>query len=369
MKTKIGFIGVGWRAHCYMKVIEQFRHRMEISAVLVRSKERAEKMEQEYPGKVDTDLETFLSKKHDFVIVLVPKEHVLHYIEVLMKKGIPVLSETPPGNGVEELNFCYELKQKYNAKIQVAEQCFLRPYYQAVLQLIREGYLGDVNNITMGMLHDYHAVSVTRKIMGVGYENCTIDAKEYYFPVHYHCGREGIHPEDASNVRADHRKRADVVFESGKTMFYDFSDEQYFNYFRTKHLCVRGEIGEIFDFNTSFLGRDGYPHPGKIIRDEIGQYENLEGCALRGLLHNGVPVYRNPYCGEGIRLSDDEIAMAEILDGMKRYIDGGVEIYPLEEAMQDTYLHLVLDESIRQKKAITTETQSWVQFQQEQCEE
>ena len=362
MKIQIGFIGAGWRAHCYMKVIDQFQHRMEVSSVFVRSKERAEQMEQEYPGKVDTNLEAFLSKKHDFVIVLIPREHVLYYIEALMKRGIPVLSETPPGNGIEELNLCYALKQKYHAKIQVSEQCFLRPYYQAVLNLIGKGSFGQINNVSMEMLHDYHAMSVTRKILGVGYENCTIDAKEYYFPVHYHCGREGIHPEDARNVIADHRKRADVVFESGKTLFYDFSDEQYFNYFRTRHLCVRGELGEIFDFDTSFWGTDGYPHPGKIIRDELGQYENLEGYALRGILHNGMPVYRNPYCDEGVRLSDDEIAMACILDGMKRYIDTGEEIYPLEEALQDTYLHLIMDESVRQKKAITTEAQTWVKL-------
>ena len=362
-QLKIGFIGVGWRAHGYMRVIREFRHRMEVSGVLVRSAERAAQMETEYPGKVDQELEHFLKREHDFVMVLVPKEHVLYYIRELMKAGIPVLSETPPGDGVKELNECYALRNELGGKIQVTEQCHLRPYYQAVLKLAGDGRLGEIHNVGMGMLHDYHAMSVMRKIMGLTYENAVIDAKEYYFPVHYHCGREGIHAENPSKVVKDHRKRADVVFENGKVGFYDFSDEQYFNYFRTRHLCVRGTLGEIFDYDTAFLGQNGLPCPGKIQRDELGQYENLEGCALRSLILNGEVIYENPYWREDVRLNDDEIAMAAILDGMKTYIDGGKEIYPLEEALQDTYMHLTLDESIRQGKPLTTRTQDWAKEQ------
>lgn len=359
MKLKIGFIGVGWRAHCYMRVIKEFRHRMEVSGVFVRSEKRAAEMESEFPGKVYQDLDTFMNCEHDFVMVLVPRESVLYYIEELFKKGIPVLTETPPGNGVEELNRCYELKKKYNGKIQVTEQCHLRPYFQAVLNLIKQGYLGNISNIGMGILHDYHAMSIIRKTLGLTFENCTIDAKEFYFPVHYHCGREGMHAEPASNLKNDHLKRADILFENGKVGFYDFSDEQYFNYFRTKHLIVRGDLGEINNFDVAYLGENGLPVLGQIQRDELGRYENLEGCTLRGLTLNGKTIYENPYAKEDVRLNDDEIAMAVIIDGMKRFIDGGEEIYPVEEAMQDTYLHLTLDESIRLRKPLTTTTQSW----------
>lgn len=48
-----------------------------------------------------------------------------------------------------------------------------------------------------------------------------------------------------------------------------------------------------------------------------------------------------------------------ILDSMARYAAGGEEVYPLKEALQDTYLHLMLDESIRQGCPLTTTTQSW----------
>ncbi len=361
MKTRIGFIGSGWRAHGYMRVIRELSARMEVGGVLVHSARSREQMEAEYPGRVYTQLEDFLKQPYDFVMVMTPGEKSLDYNKALMERGIPVLSETPPGKGVQELNECFRLKQKYHAKIQVTEQCHLRPYYQAVLNLAASGRLGRIVSVDMGILHDYHAMSIIRKCMGLRFENCEIRAREFYVPVHYHCGREGLHAENAGNLKQDHLKRGDLVFETGQLAFYDFSDEQYFNYFRTRHLTVRGTLGEIANDNAAYLGPEGLPVTGRISRDALGEYENLEGCGLRTLTLNGQCLYRNPYIGQDVRLNDDEIAMAGILDGMTAYVRGGEEIYPLEEALQDTYLHLMLDESIRTGGTIRTQSQSWAE--------
>ena len=359
MKLQIGIIGSGWRAHCYMRVIRAFSHRMEVAGVLVHSSGSRLAMEQEYPGRIYTDLEQFLQQPYTFVMVMVPGAEALTYNAALMRRGIPVLSETPPGFGVEELNRCYAEQQETGAKIQVTEQCHLRPYYRAVEALTGSGKLGKIWSIHMGILHDYHAMSIIRRNFGAGFANCRIDARAYSFPVHYHCGREGLHAEAAQNIIQDRRKRADIVFETGQTAFYDFSDEQYFNYFRKRHLFVQGELGEIADQDVAYLGEDGLPVTGRLLRDRIGEYENLEGCGLRSLQLNGQVLYRNPYLQEDVRLNDDEIAMAQILDGMAAYVGGGEEIYPLREALQDTYLHLMLDESIRLGQPIETTTQSW----------
>ena len=359
MKTRIGFIGSGWRAHGYMRVIRELSARMEVSGVLVHSSKSREQMEAEYPGRIYTQPDEFLKQLFDFVMVMVPGKDSLFYNRMLMERGIPVLSETPPGMGVQELNECFLLKQKYHAKIQVTEQCHLRPYYQAVLALTGSGRLGKIVSVDMGILHDYHAMSIIRKCMGLTYENCEISARDFYVPVHYHCGREGLHAENADNLKQDHLKRADIIFETGQLAFYDFSDEQYFNYFRTKHLTVRGTLGEISGENAAYLGEDGLPVTGTIRRDVLGAYENLEGCGLRGLTLNGHNLYQNPYIHKDVRLNDDEIAMAGILDGMAGYVHGGSQIYPLEEALQDTYLHLMLDESIRTGEKIRTQSQSW----------
>ena len=359
MKTRIGFIGSGWRAHGYMRVIRELSAWMEVAGVLVHSAQSREKMDSEYPGKIYTNLEEFLQQDYTFVMVMVPGREALHYNAALMERGIPVLSETPPGFGVQELNECWKLKQKFNARIQVTEQCHLRPYYQAVLHLVRSGMLGKIVSVDMGILHDYHAMSIIRNCMGLSFENCEIEAQEFYVPVHYHCGREGLHAENAGNLKQDHLKRASMVFETGQLAFYDFSDEQYFNYFRTKHLTVRGTLGEIADEKVACLGPDGLPVTGTIRRDALGEWENLEGCGLRSLTLNGAPIYQNPYIHRDVRLNDDEIAMACMMEGMAAYVRGGEEIYPLKEALQDTYLHLMLDEAVKAGRKIRTETQSW----------
>ena len=72
MKLQIGFIGSGWRAHGYMRVIREFSSRMEIAGILVHSRESREKMEQEYPGRIYTDLAEFLSRPYIFGTVRVP---------------------------------------------------------------------------------------------------------------------------------------------------------------------------------------------------------------------------------------------------------------------------------------------------------
>ena len=358
-KIRIGIIGSGWRAHGYMRVIREFSHRMETAGILVHSEESRRKMEQEYPGKIYTDLEKFLKEEYTFVMVMVPGKDALGYNAHLMKKGIPVLSETPPGFGVEELNECYALQQRYQAKIQVTEQCHLRPYYQAVQRLIDDGYLGRICCVHMGILHDYHAMSIIRRSLGIGFGDCGIDARQYQVPVHFHCGRAGLTAQAPDNLVSDKRKRAEIIFDSGQLAFYDFSDEQYFNYFRKKHLFIQGELGEIADLDVAYLGDGNLPVTGTIRRDTLGEFENLEGCGLRSLTLNGKALYENPYLQEDVRLSDDEIAMAQILDGMAAYVDGGEQIYPLTEALQDTYLHLMLDESIRTGKKIRTSAQSW----------
>ena len=360
MRAKIGFIGSGWRAHGYWKVIKELPDRFEVAAILTHSGKSREIAEQEYPGKVYDSFDKFAEQKLDYVMLLVPRTHVLGYVERLFQRNIPVLSETPPGDGLAELLECYRLKQRFQGKIQVAEQYFLQPYHSGVYGLIREGRIGEVSNLTISMIHDYHGISIMRRMLGTGFQNCEITARAYTFPVHTHCGRGGLYGNPGA-VTMDRRKVAEFVFEGAfqKVGFFQFSDEQYFNYFRTRHINIQGDKGEIFDDQAAYMGENGYPVKGRIVREDLGQYSNLEGYCLRGLGLNGEWIYRNPYEDSGARLSDDEIAMAGILDGMAEYVRTGKEIYSLEEALQDTYLYLCMEEAIGQGTAVCTKTQEW----------
>lgn len=70
-------------------------------------------------------------------------------------------------------------------------------------------------------------------------------------------------------------------------------------------------------------------------------------------------MYRNPYADRDLRLTDEEIAVAQMMEGMKTYVETGKEVYPLEEALQDTYLFLMMDEAAKEGKEIQIQDQCW----------
>ncbi len=343
---KIGFIGNGWRANGYWRVIHQVPEKFEISGVLFRSAEKAAAYNARHPGRAFTDMDEFLRQDHDMVFILLPRGVVLPYIEKCLAAGFPLLVETPPADGVEQLRAVWALQKQYNAKIQVAEQYFLQPYHKAVRALVDRGVLGEVSNLRIAMAHDYHGISVMRRLLGVGDRPCVITAQRFSFPVLRHCGREGL-TRGADVIRDDSRKVATFAFEGGKVGFFDFADEQYFNYFRGRHLNVQGTHGEINDYDVAYWNGD-LPITGRLARQDMGKDSNLEGYFHRGFTWNGGLIYENPFAPfVEARLTDDEIAMGSLLLGMERLIQTGEEIYPLKEALQDTYLYLMMDESIR----------------------
>ena len=68
-------------------------------------------------------------------------------------------------------------------------------------------------------------------------------------------------------------------------------------------------------------------------------------------------VYKSPY--PGIRINDDEIAVAVCLEKMKIYVDSGTEFSSFRDALQDTYLSFVMQECMKGRKSVTTTSQLW----------
>ncbi len=355
---KIGFIGNGWRTEGYWRIVHEVPEEFEISGVLFRNPDKAAAFGKTHPGLAFTELDAFLGQDHDMVFILLPRHIVLPYIEAVLKAGFPLLVETPPANGPDELNAVWELQKKYGAKIQVAEQYFLQPYHRAVKALADRGVFGEISNLRISMAHDYHGISVMRRLLGTEGLPCSITGQRFEFPVLWHCGREGL-AEGSEKIVRDGRKVASFVFENGKVGFFDFAGEQYFNYFRSRHLNVQGTHGELNDYNVAYWnGR--MPVSARLERQDTGKDSNLEGYFHRGITWNGEYVYENPFAKyPKARLTDDEIAMGSLLLGMKRMIAGGEEIYPLREALEDTYLYLMMDEAIRTGTAVKTTPQAW----------
>ena len=353
---KIGFIGSGWRTQGYWRVVKQVPERFEISGVLFRNPDKAAAFGADHPGLAFTDLGDFLKQPHDMVFILLPAHAVPPYAEAALSAGFPLMIETPPTWDPEKLTELWEIQRKYGAKIQVAEQYFLQPYHRAVRTLVDRGTLGEVSNLRISMAHDYHGISVMRRLLGKGAADCTITGQRFGFPVLSHCGRNGL---GEGVLRTDGRKTAAFAWDDGKVGFFDFAGAQYFNYFRSRHLNVQGTHGELCDYGVTYWN-GSMPVSARLERQDTGKDSNLEGYFHRGITWNGDMIYESPFAKyTEARLTDDEIAMGSLLLGMERMIRTGEEIYPLAEALTDTYLFMKMDEAIRTGSPVHTEKQIW----------
>lgn len=356
MKTKFIVIGYGWRADFFYRIAKLLPEHFEISAGVLRTQERAEQIQREEGVFATSDLEEALKTGPDFAVLCVPRGIVRDYLVKLMEKKIPVLCETPPGKDTNELTELWETVQKLQGKVQVIEQYFLQPYYAAVEKIIGAGYLGEVSNVMLSALHGYHAMSIYRRLLGTGYENCTIQGKRFFFELTATNGREGF-DYSGKMIKAE-RDWACMEFESGKTGFFDFSGEQYFSTIRERRWNIQGNRGEINDMTVRFLNQDNMTVQQQIQRVDVGINNNSQW-AHKGMLFLDKQMYENPYYPA--RMNDDEIAVASCLSGMKNYIETGEECYSLREALQDTYLSFMLEEAIETGKTIKTETQIWAE--------
>ncbi len=75
----------------------------------------------------------------EFVVLAIKRGCVTDYLLELFEKGIPVLTETPPGESQEDLQKLWSAYEKYQPKIQVAEQYFLQPLYASWHKAIAAG--------------------------------------------------------------------------------------------------------------------------------------------------------------------------------------------------------------------------------------
>ena len=354
MKTKILVVGCGWRSQIFFRAVENLKDQMEIVGVLMHSEKRAAEIQAERGIFATDNFEEAIALKPDFVLLCVPRAVMKDYIVRFMKEQIPVLCETPPGKDVAELNEVWQAKVYYNGKVQVAEQYFMQPYYSAVLNVIASSRLGDIVNVKMSAIHGYHAISIFRKFMGLGYENCTIRGTRFAFPVTKTRNRAGWH--ETGEILKPKRDLVEFVFDSGKTAFYDFDDEQYFSPIRSRSWNVQGVRGEIKDMSVCYLDERNQPITEEMHRVDDG-VNNIDGWSHMHITFAGKRIYDNPF--QGMRINDDEIAITDMMVRMKKYVETGEDFYSLREGLQDAYLNFCMEEALESGEKIKTEDQSW----------
>lgn len=356
-KIRYAVIGSGWRAMFYIRIAKLIPESFELTAVLIKDREKGMRFAIEHAVKVVQSLEQIEKEQPDFVVLAIKRGAISGYLTTLFKRKIPVLCETPPGEDLETLRSLWRDYQKYDGKVQIAEQYFLQPLYAAWENVIYNERIGEVQNINISSLHGYHGASIIRRYLKEGFHNARIYGKRFWFDVTDTYGRDGMIFN--GEIFKCSRDRLTMEFDDGKVAYFDFADPaQYHSFIRTRQINVQGTRGEIDDLEVRYLTDKNLPVMQKLHRIDLGTYNNQEWTHY-GIMLGEEFLYRNPFVNA--RVNDDEIAVASCLQKMKGYLENEEEFYSLREALQDMYICLMMEEAVRHPNEIQQmQMQEWV---------
>lgn len=349
-KIRYAIIGSGWRAMFYVRIAKALPDQFEVTHLLCRTSEKKKNIEAEYDVPVTLKEKDIFTDEPDFVVVAVNKASIFEVSKQWMEYGYPVLCETPPATTIEQLEKLWQLTQlkeeecpisaitgkRASYKMQVAEQYFSYPKHAAQIALIQSGLIGEPVSMSISHVHDYHAISLIRRMLHTKNESAMVIGRSYSFPVTETHDRY-VEFTTGKIVKKEHSILT-LEYESGKMALYDFCGDQYHSTIRTRHILVRGTRGELCDDGVLFLNEEHVAQKGLIqyeIDEKTGEYLKIT--------FQGQTIYEPPFgvCG----LSDDETAIAVLLSGMKDYIDTGKEAYSFREGLSDAAFTIAMHEA------------------------
>jgi predicted dehydrogenase len=347
-------VGAGWRAEFFLRIARALPDRFKIVGLAVRDAEKGRAVEASWGIPTWRDIDGLLaSAKPAFVLVSVPQPAAPGIIAELAARNIPILTETPPAPTREGLLALWKLVEG-GARIQVAEQYIYQPLHAARLAVASAGRLGKPNFAHVSACHGYHGTSLIRHFLGVGFETAIVTARAFESDIVAGPGRNG--PAPAEKLVRSRQVLAQLDF-GGRLGVYDFTGDQYFSWVRSLGVLIRGERGEIRDYDVRYLEAFDQPVHYRLGRQNAGEDGNLEGLWHKGYTGGSEWIYRNPF--PYAPLSDDEIAIATVLAGMGAYVEGGPEIYSFAEAAQDQWLSLAIDEALQAGAPVNVAKAPW----------
>ena len=381
-KMRVGIIGSGGRAVLHLKAILPLRDEFEICSMRFRTQEKAEKFQKEYGIPVTTSMDEFLASKPDFIIVCTSYFDQDILIRQFLEEGIPVLAETPPASSMQGLIDLWTVSQEKRSKILIAENCFEQPFWAAKMEAIKRGYLGDVQMVTIGHTHEYHAFSMMRLLLGEMDTPFTMIGKKMVYPLtltHNHSNQPILpgEPQYASDYLSKHmdlefalKKDPDgreildglvhqatsyhaiVNFESGKTGFYDFTVAQFWSGIRSRYVLIRGSRGEIKDDQIKYIGKDNYSKTGML------QSNFTADGGLKSITLDDEVLYENDLLSRGIGVNPD---ISKMSLNMKHYLETGDAPYSFSAGLQDTYMTMLLHHEVAEHpfQLIHSEKMPW----------
>ncbi|MCQ2412060.1 MAG: Gfo/Idh/MocA family oxidoreductase [Sphaerochaetaceae bacterium] len=355
-------VGSGWRSLYFVRIVKALPERFELCAMLCRTQEKAAKMAAEYGIHTTTSIDECVSLNPDFVVVVVTKTMGHEVAMQWMDLGFCVLLETPAGLDLQALNETWKRHEK-GQKIVICEQYNQYPQLHALIQVANSGLLGNRHCLNISIAHEYHGASIMRELLDVPTnEQFTLTAKTYEFPTTQTLTRY----DDFKDGRIANKKRtiATFEFENGKVAVYDFDSEQYRSPIRKNTVKLQGTRGEIIDEKVYYLDAKNDGVVSEItISDRLVEtpYDNPNLKLVREVMDvsfEGKSVYSPVFgpCG----LAQDETAIATIMQGTYRYAKGQAgSPYPLEKALQDAYIMILMQKADQSGEKVKSERQIW----------
>lgn len=344
-------VGSGYRAMFYARIAKRYPEQFELKYVLCRSEEKAGRLIREQGVPATASVEQCERAKPDVVVVAVNKDAIADVAAEWMRKGYPVAAETPAGSSVEKLNMLWDLQVNHGGRLMVCEQYHRYPVLAGGLKAIEEGKLGDPYAVYLSVAHDYHGISLIRRMLRIGLEPVKMRGSRYELPVTETDSRYG----KITDGRVGKKLRDHVIMEfvCGKSAFYDFSGVQYHSDIRSRHLTVQGQDGEWSDTVLRYVNQEYRPEKELMPLYFDSRYQALVTDELRELGRE----WRPELLLEQIQ---DEYAIATMLYDMREYLAGGPEVYPLAEALEDAYLWKLMQEAVvNPGKEVVSERMLW----------
>ncbi|HET9186737.1 MAG TPA: Gfo/Idh/MocA family oxidoreductase [Acidothermaceae bacterium] len=351
-----GVVGGGWRTEFFLRLATMAPEHFSVSGVVTRSAEKGAAIEAAWGVPTfRSSSELVRASSPEFVIPAVSWDAAPQAVKDLVALEIPVLVETPPAPDLDGLRDLWSAVGA-SGLVQVAEQYLLMPMHAARLALLREGVIGEVTSVQISSTHLYHATSMMRGMLDVGFAPATVSAQVFTAPLVDPLGKDGW--TDDSKLHDAATTIATIDFGAGRTGLYDFTDNQWWNPLRARRIVIRGSRGEIVDDAVVRLVDARTPVSSVLTRRRLGVDLNLEGSDVEHISFDGRVVWRNAYLGS--RFSEDDLAVTALLSQMALWCRGeGPAPYPLAEGCQDHLLGLAIGESARTGAPVTTSVEAW----------
>ncbi len=352
---RFAVVGHGWRADFFLRIAKQAPEYFSCVGAVTRTEGAGSALQSEWGIPSYRSIEELIAHHElDVVVVSIPRTETPTVVAHLVDLGLRVLTETPPAGNVDALLGLWEAAGE-SGLVCVAEQNPYLPVFVGVQNIIATGAIGTVSSASLSWTHDYHAISVLRRMLGIAGESLRIIATATIEPLLDAADRRNggslLEVVDGTHTRA-------LLDTGDKSALYDFVSNQWYNPLRERRILVRGSHGEIDAESVIWSSGDGTPMKAPIHRRQLGVNGNLEGADFDTITWAGQVIYRNPF--QGSRLSDDEIAVATSLRLSMQ--PGRMAGYSLAEASQDQYIALTIHAAAARKETVETSIQPWAGY-------